>query len=238
MITRKSIILRVLFLHAGKKIYHITVGDIATNCWIYPLDQDGEQCAVIDPGEEGSRIIACLDQLKLFPRYILLTHGHFDHIGAVPALAAEYGKRQTGKCEIAIHAADAEYLGPDSYQAHRRSISAAMGDSAYIDTLWENMPPPDTILAEGGTIGPFTVLHLPGHTPGSIGLWDKEAGVLFSGDTLFYGNYGRTDLPGGNEAQLFASLKRLFTLDSNIQVYPGHGPATLIGHEAARGMLD
>ena len=95
------------------------------------------------------------------------------------------------------------------------------------------MPSPDKRLEEGEKIGPFTVLHLPGHTPGSIGLWDEKAGVLFSGDTLFYGNYGRTDLPGGDSAQLFASLKRLLAMDGGIQVYAGHGPATTIGREAA-----
>jgi glyoxylase-like metal-dependent hydrolase (beta-lactamase superfamily II) len=231
-----------------KTIHHLTVGDIATNCWIYPLDTpslegadtgneqtDGfSPCIVIDPGEEGPRIAAFLDQHKLFPTYILLTHGHFDHIGAVPFLAKKYGQ-----AEIAIHSADAEYLGPDSYPVHCHSFSVAAGNSAYIDALWEDMPSPGKILAEGESIGPFTVLHLPGHTPGSIGLWDQKAGVLFSGDTLFYGNYGRTDLPGGNEKQLFASLKRLFALyapsnestpsrESDIQVFPGHGPETSI----------
>jgi glyoxylase-like metal-dependent hydrolase (beta-lactamase superfamily II) len=214
-----------------QKIHHIVVGAIATNCWIYPLDAPSSEgttaVAVIDPGEEDKRIIAFLDQLKLCPRYIVLTHGHFDHIGAVPALAARYG----ADAEIAIHTADAEYLGPNSYPVHRHSFSQAMGSPAYLDELWEDMPPPDISLAEGDSIGPFTVLHLPGHTPGSIGLWEKKAGVLFSGDTLFYGNYGRTDLPGGNSEQLFSSLKRLCAMDTNIQVYPGHGPATSIGRE-------
>jgi glyoxylase-like metal-dependent hydrolase (beta-lactamase superfamily II) len=153
----------------------------------------------------------------------------------VPFLAKKYGQS-----EIAIHLEDAEYLGPNSYPVHCRSFSAAVGNSAYIDTLWENMPSPGRTLAEGDSIGPFTVLHLPGHTPGSIGLWDQKEGVLFSGDTLFDGSYGRTDLPGGNEIQLFASLKRLLALDAplceeSIQVYPGHGPATSI--KAAQGIM-
>jgi len=76
------------------------------------------------------------------------------------------------------------------------------------------------------------VLHLPGHTAGSVGLWDQSAGVLFSGDTLFRGDYGRTDLPGGSEELIFASLRRLFAMDGGIQVCPGHGPATTIGREA------
>jgi len=210
-----------------KKIHHIIVGGISTNCWVYSLDSDGE-CAVIDPGEEGDKIIAFLGKLNLSPRYIVLTHGHFDHIGAVPALAAEYSG-----AEIAIHAADAEYLGPDAYAAHCRSITAVAGDTAYVDRRWANLPAPNRLLAEGDKIGPFTVLHLPGHTPGSIGLWDEKAGVLFSGDTLFFGNYGRTDLPGGSDTQMAASLQRLFAMDGGIQVYPGHGPATSIGREAA-----
>jgi glyoxylase-like metal-dependent hydrolase (beta-lactamase superfamily II) len=217
-----------------KKVHVITVGDIATNCWIYPLGDNPDTCAVIDPGEEGTRIIEFLDKLKLVPAYILLTHGHFDHTGAVASLSAEYRRRQATP-EIGIHAGDAAYVGPGSLAIHRWSFAAAGGNPSHLDNVWKESPSPDKILAEGDTVGPFTVLHLPGHTAGSIGLWDKAAGVLFSGDTLFRGDYGRTDLPGGDEAAIIASLKRLFAMDPGIEVYPGHGPVTSIGQEAARG---
>jgi glyoxylase-like metal-dependent hydrolase (beta-lactamase superfamily II) len=108
---------------------------------------------------------------------------------------------------------------------------AAMGDASFLDLYWSDMPPSDVQLEEGSIIGPFTVLHLPGHTPGSIAFWDKEAGLLFTGDTLFKSGYGRTDLPGGNQMKIYESLNRLFAMDGNITVYPGHGEITTIGQE-------
>jgi glyoxylase-like metal-dependent hydrolase (beta-lactamase superfamily II) len=213
-------------------VRHVTVGDIATNCWIYSL---GSICAVIDPGADADRIIALLARIRMRPSYILLTHGHFDHIAALPALYAAYasGPRPV----IAIHALDQEYLGPASLQVHRRSFAAAAGNSDYVDALWEDMPAPDRLLEDGEAAGPFTVIHLPGHTRGSAAFYDKSEGILFSGDTLFRGDYGRTDLPGGNAEEIRKSLGRLLAMDKNIKVYPGHGPATTIGEEAARGLI-
>jgi glyoxylase-like metal-dependent hydrolase (beta-lactamase superfamily II) len=211
----------------------LVVGVIATNCWIYLRDAPGEgagECAVIDPGADADAIISRLGQLKLRPRYILLTHGHFDHIAALPALAAEYGD-----AVIAIHRNDRDYLGPGAHRIHRMSFATAAGSIAYVDELWEDMPAAGELLDEGSVIGPFTVLHLPGHTPGSVGFYDKDAKVLFSGDTLFQDGFGRTDLPGGNWSQLRRSLSRLFAMDGSISVCPGHGGTTTIGKESNQG---
>jgi glyoxylase-like metal-dependent hydrolase (beta-lactamase superfamily II) len=93
------------------------------------------------------------------------------------------------------------------------------------------MPPAGRLLAGGDRIGPFTVIHTPGHTPGSVCYYDEDAGVLFSGDTLFRGGYGRTDLPGGNRATLEKSLALLLSMDGGIAVCPGHGPGTTIREE-------
>jgi glyoxylase-like metal-dependent hydrolase (beta-lactamase superfamily II) len=213
-----------------KKIFRLVVGAIATNCWIYQINE--REAAIIDPGAEADTIISTLVSLRLTPKFILLTHGHFDHITALPDLVNFYG---SVKPQIAIHKADAQYLGDEAFASASVSISAAMGDSSFIDAFWPKsggMPAADVLLEEGDAIGPFTVIHLPGHTPGSIAFWDKEEGVLFTGDTLFQAGYGRTDLPGGNEKELSASLQRLFKMDAGIKVYPGHDEATTIGDEA------
>jgi glyoxylase-like metal-dependent hydrolase (beta-lactamase superfamily II) len=100
-----------------------------------------------------------------------------------------------------------------------------------MEKFWEAMPAPGLLLEEGSSIGPFRTLHLPGHSPGSVGFYDEGRGLLFSGDTLFRGDMGRTDLPGGSWDKLQKSLSRLFTMDGGITVYPGHGPLTTIGEE-------
>jgi len=206
-----------------KNITRLVVGAIETNCWIYPIND--KEAAIIDPGDEADRIISALKKLNLAPAYILLTHGHFDHICAVPQLIENLSPVRP---KIAIHRLDASSLGPDAYKVHSVSVKAAMGSSSFIDTFWRDLPPADILLEEGSRLGPLTVLHLPGHSPGSAAFWDREEGVLFSGDTLFNYAYGRTDLPGGNEQAIFASLRRLFEMDGNIMVFPGHGDTTTI----------
>jgi glyoxylase-like metal-dependent hydrolase (beta-lactamase superfamily II) len=212
----------------------LIVGALDTNCWIFPLPGDSplKECAVIDPGSDPEIIIARLEQLRLRPRYILLTHGHFDHIAALPDLAGIYGR--TGPLDIGIHRDEAEKLGPEAQAVHRREFSIAAGDAAYVDSLWKPMPAATLLFDDGDTVGPFQVLHLPGHSRGSAGFFLEQEKIIFSGDTLFNGNVGRTDLPGGNWDKLIMSLGRLFALDGAVRVYPGHGPATVIGIERER----
>jgi len=192
----------------------VVVGPFASNCYIVGSESNKEGM-IIDPGDEAGRILNKVKDLKLDIKFIVLTHGHIDHIGALKEV-----KEATG-AEVAIHGDDVAHL-------QDRLVAVAFGLS------YPTPPPPDRLLKGGESLDigdlHFEVLHTPGHTPGGICLLGE--GVVFSGDTLFNYGIGRTDLPGGNYSQLMNSLQtKLMTLPDNTVVYSGHGAATTIGAE-------
>ena len=196
-------------------IQSLVVGPIMANCFIIGCEKT-RKAAVIDPGDESSRILMKLAEQKLTVEYIINTHGHFDHVGANRKL-----KEATG-AKLIIHALDQSMLKVLS------ETSAAFGLSV------ENSPPPDQTVQDGDIIKfgeiILTVLHTPGHTPGGISL--HTDGVVFVGDTLFAGSIGRTDFPGGDFNTLISSIKnKLYSLGDQVIVYTGHGPETTIGRE-------
>jgi glyoxylase-like metal-dependent hydrolase (beta-lactamase superfamily II) len=174
------------------------------------LVSDQDSTFIIDPGADGEKILAFIQEKNLEVDKIILTHGHFDHIGAVA-----YIQEKTG-AKLFIHSEDKEYL-----MDGQKNLSYFTGD--LIETV-----SPDSLLEEGDLIGNFRVIHSPGHTPGSICLYNEEEGILFSGDTIFKNGYGRTDFPGGDQQTLFNSIRKLLQLPDETIVLPGHGPSTTI----------
>ncbi len=193
----------------------LALGPIMANCYIVGCDRTRE-AAVIDPGDEPDRVLMALAEEKLTVKYILNTHGHFDHVGGNNRM-----KKATG-AELIIHAADAPMLDSLNTAASSFGLTA------------ENSPPPDRTVDEGDRIAfgdiAMKVIHTPGHSPGGISF--HSDGVVFVGDTLFAGSIGRTDFPGGDFNTLIASVKnKLFPLGDDTKVYTGHGPATTIAQE-------
>lgn len=188
------------------KIRTLTLGDYQTNCYLVS-DEDGVT-AVIDPGYEPQTVLSVLQAEHLQLGAILLTHGHFDHVGGVKALAKD------AVCPVWMHKAE---------QTMPPQITA--GELYFTDSYDDG----DTVQVGKLT---FSVLHTPGHTPGSVCLRCED--VLFSGDTLFAGSCGRTDLPGGSMAQMRESLARLRKIPENLTVCPGHGEATALERERLR----
>jgi glyoxylase-like metal-dependent hydrolase (beta-lactamase superfamily II) len=201
----------------------LEVGTFATNCWVYFC---GDDVFLIDPGGDAGEIITFLESKQAVPSHILLTHGHFDHILALPNVHNAFPD-----AVIAVHRADSVYVDENAFKRQCADFKAAAGDDSFIRTNWQDMPSAVRLLDDGDAVGPFIVVHTPGHTKGSVSYYDKDALVLFSGDTLFRDGVGRTDLWGGDTDKLTESLKRLFTFDGETQVFPGHGDPTTIGNE-------
>lgn len=185
------------------------------NCFIVGCE-DTHEAAVIDPGDEADRILLSLAESKLRLKYILNTHGHFDHVAANKKM-----KDATG-ADLIIHALDAPMLSQISASASMWGLSS------------DDSPPPDQTVEEGDIINfgnlSLKVIHTPGHTQGGISFYTD--GCVFVGDTLFAGSIGRTDFAGGNFETLIASIReKLFRLADDTRVLTGHGPETTIGSE-------
>ena len=196
-------------------IKKLEVGPIMANCFVLGCESTKE-AVVIDPGDDADRILMTLAKAELKVKYLINTHGHFDHVGANKKM------KEATSASIAIHAGDEPMLTELSRSASMFGLSA------------ENSPPADQLIEDGDEIsfGEITlkVIHTPGHSPGGVCL--HTPGHLFAGDTLFAGSIGRTDLPGGDYDTLIASIKnRLLELPEDTVVYTGHGPETSIGNE-------
>ena len=198
----------------------IPLGPLETNCYV--LSNDAKECIIIDPGEEGKKLIRHLEGKKLKPPAALLTHAHFDHICALDLIRDHY------KIPAYLHRKEADWLGD----------AALNGSQAFLFGQRIELRPADEPLKGEGIleIGSFTfqVLETPGHSPGSVTYYLEPERMAFSGDVLFMQSVGRTDLAGGNESVLMNSIRtKLFPLPEDTIILPGHGPVTELRDEKA-----
>lgn len=200
------------------KIHIHPLGPIQTNCYV--IEDDQKNCLLFDPGEEGQALIAELEKLSLKPLAIMLTHAHFDHIGAVEDLREAY------RIPVYLHEAEQEWLG-------NAKLNGSAKYPMFPDVVCN---PADVLLTDEKElrIGQFHMglRHTPGHSPGSLTYVFEDEGFAIVGDTLFERSIGRTDLPGGDTETLLSSIhNELLSLDEETMIYPGHGPATTPGSE-------
>lgn len=198
------------------RVFSLPVGELATNCYL-AADENGN-AAVIDPGDGAQEILARAAQEGLTIAAILLTHAHYDHM-----LAAAEVRTATG-APVCVYADDQPALTDPV-----RSLTAFFAPGRMPELTADRVVREGDVIEAGGLR--FTVLHTPGHTPGSCCYLCRR--TLFSGDTLFMDSEGRTDFPGGDPHALAASLRRLAALEGDYAVYPGHGPATTLSRERA-----
>jgi len=200
------------------EIITLEVSPIGTNCYIV---YQGKESIIVDPGGDADIIISNISSLELEVKYILLTHTHFDHIGALNDL-----KKAFPEAKLGVHELEKDALYDSS-----KNLSFGFGlNYKYTGTVEIEFKDGDEI-----DFGPFKikVIHTPGHTVGGVCYYIDN--VLFSGDTLFQSSVGRHDLPGGNSVTLISSIRnKLFTLPGSTKVYPGHMSSTSIGWEKQR----
>jgi hydroxyacylglutathione hydrolase len=200
------------------KIMGVVVGPFQSNCWVV-TDEAGETGVVVDPGDEPERILGAIKEAGIKVPAILLTHGHIDHVGAAADVAKATGAK------VYVHPADQEVL--DMVPSQCRLFGVRVVQAPVIDEALGD----ETELTFGGL--KIRCLHTPGHSPGHTCFLftDGDETLMTSGDLLFAGSIGRTDLWGGNASDMRTSLERIQEIPAETAVYSGHGPSTTIGKE-------
>ena len=201
----------------------LVVGPIAANCYIIG-DLASREGAIIDPGDEADRIMRAVEETGLHTKFLIGTHGHFDHTAAVGSL------KERLACDFLLHQADIPFV--------KHSKKTAQQWGIHIDQV----PDPDRMIGDGDILKlgrlEIKVIHTPGHSPGGISLYIPEEKKVFTGDTLFQGSIGRTDFMMGSMEQLVHSIRtRLYTLADDTVAYTGHGEPTTIGQEKETNMF-
>jgi hydroxyacylglutathione hydrolase len=213
-------------------VERVVVGPWKTNCYIFSSSK--KECIIIDPGGDEEEIASRVDVLNMVPIGIALTHGHVDHLAALGRLQTSYANRGY-TLPIAINPADRRFLGTGALETHKESLKVhAQDEMSFFDGDSSELPKADVKLREGDRVFDMdlVVIETPGHTPGSVCFYSEKEGVLFSGDTLFFDDVGRTDLPGASEKKLRESIeKKIAILPPETRVFPGHGPFTTVERE-------
>ena len=201
------------------KIERMTVGMLQEQTY-FAIDEKTKQAVIIDPGADEHALIHKIDADGLKVEKILLTHGHFDHMGAAAAIKAHTG------CEIVIHEEGKRYLEDSRY-----NLSTAFGDGAMTLKADLYVKDGDQVEIEGTELK-FKVIHAPGHTLDGVAYYNDAYQLAFVGDIIFKGSIGRTDFIGGDMATLIRSIKTgIFALEKEVTLYPGHGEPTTVGFE-------
>ena len=198
----------------GLTVRTITVGPFQENCYLV-VDEKSNRAVIVDPGGEGDRLIAAIEESGAELEAVWVTHAHVDHVGSIASV------KERWNVPVYLHPLD------------RRLYEAAARQAEVYGIPFEEPPPPDREFSDGQQLkvgdAEMTVMHAPGHAPGHVVIHGN--GIAFVGDCLFAGSIGRTDLPFSNPPQLAATLEKIATLPPETVVYPGHGVETTIGEE-------
>ncbi len=191
------------------------IGDIQTNCYIV-YDETDLEGFVIDPGDESNCILNFIEKKGLNIKYIFLTHGHYDHTSVISSIANKLN------CPVYLHKDDL-----DIYNMQAPIIKSISGENLYTGFIFYSENSEYKINKNLSV----KIIFTPGHSKGCVCIELKNHNILFTGDTMFYGTYGRTDLPGGSEKQMFESLRKLISNFGGYRIYPGHGQSSNIDFE-------